>query len=342
MQNVLVAMSGGVDSASAAIRLLEKGYNVSGVTLSLCDGTDEADKAKTVCSKLGINHTVLDLKEDFYKCVQKPFIDDYINGLTPNPCVVCNKTIKFGLLLDYAAKNGFSKLCTGHYAKIVSKGGKNYFAKSDNLLKDQSYMLWKLQRSIADKVLFPLSECQKDENRALCEKYGLPNAKSRDSQDICFIPNGDYASFIMEKGDYKPIIGNYTDKSGNILGKHKGIIYYTVGQRKGLGIALGEPRFVINKSFSDNTVVLGDNQDLFFTKIHIRDINIMDDSFLSGGTVFAKIRYSQKEYEAKLETNGDSGVLTFAEPQRAPAPGQSAVFYKDGILLGGGIIVKGE
>lgn len=344
MEKVLVAMSGGVDSAVAALRLCEAGYDVQGVTLCLIQGkTEEAQKAAEICESIGIGHTVLHLEKEFEQAVQRPFIEAYQKGFTPNPCVICNKKIKFGALMDYAVEKGFDKLATGHYASIEKQNGRYVIKKAADNSKDQTYMLWKLSQDVLSRVLFPLDNYKKTENRKKAGQYNLKNADSPDSQDICFIESGDYASFIENMTGEKSAQGNFVDTNGNILGKHNGVIRYTVGQRKGLGIALGKPRFVISKNALENTVVLGDEQDLFYKKIYLKDTNyILIEDLKEELAVTAKLRYSQFESKAVLRPCKDGAMLEFEQPQRAPAPGQTAVFYINDALVGGGIIVKGE
>lgn len=344
MEKVLVAMSGGVDSAVAALRLCEAGYDVQGVTLCLLQGkTQEAQKAAEICESIGIEHTVLHLEKEFERDVQRPFIEAYRNGFTPNPCVICNKKIKFGALMDYAVQKGFDKLATGHYASITKQNDRYVIKKAADNTKDQTYMLWQLSQDVLSRVLFPLDNYKKTENRQKAGQYKLKNADSPDSQDICFIENGDYAAFIENMTEKKSVQGNFVDTNGNVLGQHNGIIRYTIGQRKGLGIALGRPRFVISKDAASNTVVLGDERDLFYTKIYLKDTNyILIEDLKEELEVTAKLRYSQFESKALLRPAQDGAVLEFEQPQRAPAPGQTAVFYINDMLVGGGIIVKGE
>ncbi len=344
MEKVLVAMSGGVDSAVAALRLLEAGYDVQGITLCLLDGkTEEAQKAAQVCKSVGVPHTVLHLEDKFKEYVERPFVQSYLDGLTPNPCVICNKKIKFGALMDYAIENGFDKLATGHYANVEKQNGRFVIKKAADVTKDQTYMLWQLDQQVLSRVMFPLGDYIKSENRQKAEQYKLKNANAPDSQDICFIDNGDYSSFIENMTGAKAAKGDFVDTCGNLLGKHNGVIRYTIGQRKGLGIALGRPRFVISKDAPTNTVVLGDEQELFYTKIYLKDTNyILFDEPPKELEVTAKLRYSQFESKAILTPADFGAVLEFEKPQRAPAPGQTAVFYIDGVLVGGGIIEKGS
>ena len=341
---VLAGMSGGVDSSAAAVILKEK-YTVSGVTLSLyekdpvCASLNEENikDAAEVCRKLGIDHSVLHLENEFEDFVVKKFVSDYLSGLTPNPCINCNKHIKFGAMLRFARENGFDKIATGHYARIEESGGKYYLKRAKDIKKDQTYVLYNLTQEILSCLLLPLGEYTKEECREKALENGLITAHKSDSQDICFVPDGDYGSFIeMYNGSYPP--GDYIDAAGNVLGRHKGMIRYTVGQRKGLGIALGEPMFVIKKNASKNTVTLGKNEDLFTKTVRVRDINFISDALSDGDTLEAKLRYSQNTAKAVFHTDETGAVLEFSEPQRAATAGQSAVFYKDDYCLGGGII----
>lgn len=343
---VLAGLSGGVDSSAAAL-LLKNEYDVSGVTLSLyaeneiCKTADEQNirDAKAICEKIGIEHTVLDLKKEFKEFVVESFTDGYLKGLTPNPCINCNKFIKFGAMYNYALKNGFDKIATGHYARIEKSGKVYYLKKAADQTKDQSYVLYNLTQDILSHLLLPLGDYTKEQCRKIAEESGLITAHKSDSQDICFVPSGDYGEFIENiKGKYQS--GNYTDKNGTVLGRHKGMIHYTVGQRKGLGIALGKPAFVISKDAKTNTVVLGESEDLFKSRVYIRDINFISENLADGDTLEAKIRYSQKTAKAVFYKTGEGAVLEFSEPQRAPTAGQSAVFYKDEYCLGGGIIYE--
>ena len=349
-KNVTVAMSGGIDSAVAALLLSRDGANISGATMRLCqrllpDGRDGADTdiadAKAICDKLGIEHRVYDFKNQFHDTVIKNFIDTYMNGGTPNPCIVCNKTIKFGLMLDEELKRGADYIATGHYARIEKdENGRYLIRKADDDKKDQTYMLWSLSQHQLSHTLFPLSSYSKSEIRDLAEESGFSIARKSDSQDICFVPDGDYASFIESKLGEKYPAGDYVDKDGNVLGKHKGMIHYTIGQRKGLGISMNKHVFVTAKDPVNNTVTLGDEPELFSDRVIIRGINLIPFDKLNSGARFdAKVRYSQKQSPAYVEQTGEDEItLVFDTPQRAPAKGQSAVLYDGDYLIGGGII----
>lgn len=343
MEKILVGMSGGVDSSAAALILKEKGYSVTGLTLKLCKEDKEQDinDAKAVCEKLGIEHLTLDLKNEFKEKVIDEFINQYKIGLTPNPCLECNKYIKFGKMLELALEKGFDKIATGHYARVEKKGERFILKKAIDISKDQSYVLYSLTQHQLKHLELPLGCLTKPEIRAKAEESGLVNANRPDSQDICFVPNGDYAAFIEESGGFVSEKGNYTDINGNILGKHQGVIHYTIGQRKGLGIALGKPQFVIDKSSETNTVVLGDEENLFKKEVLVSDVNFIPfDKLEREMRVTAKLRYRHAEQPATIYPIDDTKVkILFDEPQRAPSSGQGAVFYDGDMVVGGGKII---
>lgn len=348
LERALVAMSGGVDSAVAAY-LVSKTYDAAGVTMRLvtagvgCEeaAQDDIDGAANVCHMLEIPHFVADLGESFLRTVVEPFVAAYEAGETPNPCIFCNKAIKFGALLDFAAKKGYDKIATGHYIRLErTESGRTLLRCAADASKDQAYMLWSLSQETLAKCEFPLGELSKSDTRAIAAELGFPMASRRDSQDICFIPDGDYAAFIARFTGKTPQKGNYIDKNGTVLGEHQGQLHYTIGQRKGLGIALGKPAFVIGKSATDNTVTLGENDDLFTTRLVAKGINLIPfDRMTAPMKLHAKARYRQQASPARVEqTDENTLVVEFDTPQRAICPGQSLVLYDGDYVVGGGII----
>ena len=350
----LVAMSGGVDSAAAALLLQKDGYNIEGITMRLWDEqaflnntqTNTLDEnsiqAKAIAEKLDFPHSSIDLSDCFNACVVSPFIDDYKCGKTPNPCVECNKKLKFGKLFEIAKERKFDFLATGHYARIEKDSiGNCLLKKALDEKKDQSYFLWSLKQEYLSSVLLPLGTYTKEEIRAIARENGFSNADRGDSQDICFIPDGDYAKFLEKFGNASFSQGNFIDINGNILGKHSGIERYTIGQRKGLGIALGRPIFVGEKNVQNNTVTLCDDADLYKKELCATQINLLiDDSLERETRLQAKIRYRHKPATATvLRTGEDSFSVIFDEPQRAITSGQSLVLYDGDIVIGGGIII---
>ncbi len=331
-------MSGGVDSAAAALLLQKNGHDVTGVTLLLSGNEADAADAAATCEKLGIGHITLDLKNEFTEQVERPFCESYLAGKTPNPCVICNKRIKLGRLLEYAAENGYDAVATGHYARLDKTDGRVILRRAADEKKDQSYMLWQLSESQLARSVFPLAELTKDEIRALVSDCGLPSPDRPDSQDICFIPDGDYASFIEKMTGHVPTPGDFLDREGKVIGRHRGNIRYTVGQRKGLGVGFGEPMYVLSRDPISNTVTLGRNDELFRKEIVICEINLSGIASFPG-RYDVKIRYAHRPCPALIERMDEAHLrITFDEPQRAPAPGQSAVFYLGDILAGGGMI----
>lgn len=342
-------MSGGIDSAVAALIAIDMGYEVSGATMLLCkkliDGEDvsytDVNDAKSVCELLGIEHRAYDMSGLFHSTVIRDFIDTYYAGGTPNPCIVCNKHLKFGAFLEEELKRGADLIATGHYARTEKDGNGRYLLKkAADVQKDQTYMLWSLTQHQLSNTVFPLGELTKPEIRRIAEEKGFSVAHKSDSQDICFVPDGDYAAFIEGEVGEKFPSGDYIDEDGKFLGKHKGIIHYTIGQRKGLGISMGRHIFVTKKDAEHNTVTLADEDRLFTDTVVIKGINLIPFDRIEGKLrVKAKIRYRHAESDAYAEQTGDDEItLTFDEPQRAPAKGQSAVMYDGDCVIGGGII----
>ena len=346
-------MSGGVDSAVTALLCQQAGYDAAGCTMRLwrpapeqtggrvCGSDKDVNDARAVCEHLGIAHTVLDFGARFEETVIRDFIDEYQSCRTPNPCTVCNRCLKFGALLDAATELGFDKIATGHYARIEqAESGRYLLNKASDPSKDQTYFLWQLTQEQLSHTLFPLGNMTKAEARAIAEQHGLVNAHKSDSQDICFVPDGDYAAFITKTTGATYPRGNFVDEDGKVLGQHAGIIRYTVGQRKGLGIALGEPMYVKSKNATDNTVTLCKNDALFTTRLDADRINLIAAERLNAPIrATVKIRYAHAPAAATVtQTGNDSLHVEFDTPQRAVAPGQSVVIYDGDIVIGGGII----
>ena len=339
-------MSGGVDSSVCAKLLMGAGYECVGGTMKLLDKeTADIGDAKRVCESLGIEHRVFELEEQFDGCVIRPFIESYRRGETPNPCIECNRRLKFGIMQDLASELGCGYVATGHYARILWDGdsGRFLLKKALHPEKDQSYVLFRMTQEQLSRTLFPLGELSKEEVRAAAEEAGFVNARKHDSQDICFVPDGDYAGFIRRYAGIESPPGDFISADGRVLGRHSGIINYTVGQRKGLGISLGERAYVCGIDPDANTVTLGRNEDLFTDRLFIRDINLIScDELKEPLRAAVRIRYSHREQPALItQLDGDLIEIVFDEPQRAVTPGQSAVIYQGDTVVGGGRIVTG-
>ncbi len=343
MNKILIGMSGGVDSSAAALLLLRQGYEVCGCTLRLLDSESGTEDAKTVCEKLGIKHIVIDLRELFREKVTDAFAESYIGGLTPNPCLLCNRLIKFGEMLDRALDMGFDGIATGHYADVRfdEKSGRYLLMRAVDRKKDQTYFLYGMTQRQLAHTLFPLHNLEKEQVRRLAEENGLVNARRPDSQDICFVPEGKYAEFIERYTGRTFPSGDFTDTDGNVIGKHCGLIRYTIGQRKGLGAAFGKPVYVCRKNASDNTVTLGEEKDLLRTEITIGNINLIStDKINEPLKAAAKTRYTAREQAAEVFPLKDGFcTVKFDKPVRAPAAGQACVFYDGDVVIGGGIII---
>ncbi len=343
---VAVAMSGGVDSAAAALLLAEAGYDVWGVTLRLqsCPGAAETaeaeiDSARRAAEALGIPHRVLDLRERFRTAVMDRFVSEYLAGRTPNPCVDCNREIKFGALLDWVLEQGADFLSTGHYARVDRAEGRWRLLRGADRRKDQSYVLYQLTQRQLSHLLLPLGDYDKPAIRQLVEARGLANARKADSQDICFIPDGDYAAFLAASGA-ELVPGDFVDETGRVLGRHRGLPCYTPGQRKGLGVSAGEPVYVLRKEAAGNRIVLGPDSALYTAELTAERVNWLSVPAPEGPlAVTAKTRYTQREAAAMAEVLPDGRLrVTFAEPQRAVTAGQAVVLYVGEAVAGGGTI----
>ena len=351
-KKVLLGMSGGVDSSAAAILLKNEGYEVRGATMRLWEDEENnkikscgnkysaTEDAKKVCSLLNIPHYTLNYEEEFKKYVIEDFIKCYKCAKTPNPCVRCNKYIKFNYFYKKALELGCDYIATGHYAKIEEKDGRYLLIRSDDDRKDQTYALYNFTQDQLAHTLMPCGEYTKDRIREIAKEIGLSVYNKKDSEEICFIPDNDHGRYIKEARPLEVVPGNFVDKNGNVLGQHKGIVYYTIGQRKGLGIALGRPVFVTDINPMTNEVVLGPETDIFKTDLVAKDVNFIPFDKLEGEiTVEAKVRYSGRPAEAVISPMENGRVkVSFKEKQRAITKGQSVVFYQGNMVVGGGII----
>ena len=337
----LIGMSGGVDSSVAVHLMMRAGFDCIGGTMLLHDSTpDAAQDAEAVAARLGIPFYVFDLSERFRKAVMDDFVGCYERGLTPNPCIVCNRYLKFGAFLDIAREMGCDCVVTGHYAKIEEENGRFLLKKAADEAKDQTYFLYTLTQEQLAHTRFPLGELTKVEARAIAEERGFINAKKRDSQDICFVPDGDYMAFMERYTGKTYENGNYLDLSGKVVGRHKGAVAYTLGQRKGLGLAMGAPVYVCDKDMAANTVTVGPNEALFHSSLRAADWNwIAIECLKEPIRVMAKARSRMIEQPATVyPEEGGFARVEFDEPQRAITPGQAVVLYDGDTVVGGGTI----
>lgn len=357
MKRVLVAMSGGVDSSVAAYLLREQGYECIGVTMRLyanetvgihprhtCCSLDDVDDARSVAYRLGIEYHVYDFSAAFEEKVIKKFVDCYERGLIPNPCIDCNRYLKFEHLLRRAELLGCDYIATGHYAQVVrGSDGRYGLRKGIDETKDQTYALYNLDQAVLSRVLLPLGSMHKTEVRAIAEAQGFINASKHDSQDICFVPDGDYVHFLERYQNKRYLPGELVDTDGRVRGMHRGAIAYTIGQRRGLGVANSEPLYVVGKDMSSNTVHIGTQDKLFASSLIAEAFNWIDRPFSEPIRCLCKVRYGAKAQPCLVTPVSENQVcITFDQPQRAITPGQAAVIYRDSDVVGGGTIVHVE
>ncbi len=345
-KKVMMAMSGGVDSSVAAHLLIKEGYEVAGITMCIgletqcgdgktCCSPRDIEDAKKVCQVLGISHYVLDFSDEMETMVIQPFIAEYTTGRTPNPCIICNEYLKFGALHDKSLSIGFDYLATGHYARLTFEDDKCFLIKPEDTEKDQTYFLYSIPEKRLKNILFPLAGYSKDEVRSIAEQINLPVSKKPDSQDICFFPDGGSNEFFKNRG-HEGIPGDIVHVNGKVLGIHKGIIFYTIGQRRGLGISNPEPLYVVSIDAIKNRIIVGERKFLKSRGLIARNINFHPEKTSDRAT--AKIRYAHKGAECNYTLEGKNFTVVFNEPQDSITPGQSVVLYNGNMVLGGGII----
>lgn len=348
---VVVAMSGGVDSSVAAALLKKKGYQVIGVTMCFniteekakkpgCCGASAIDDAVRVAHKLGIRHYVLNMQEPLHKYVISNFCKEYLSGRTPNPCILCNQHLKFTALFKKVHSLGAQFLATGHYGRIEEKAGVYWLKKAKDLKKDQSYFLCRLNQPQLKQIIFPLGNYIKEEVRRIAKHFCLPVAEKTASQEICFLPRNDYREFLRQRCGKDIVPGEVLDQRGNILGQHKGIAYYTIGQREGLRIAKGYPVYITKINPRDNTITVGTKDDAFSRRFVVNNLSFINKPIKNKVVLKVKIRYNHKESAAKLTPTGNKISVEFKKPQFAITPGQAAVFYDQDKVVGSGTIEK--
>lgn len=348
MEKALIGMSGGVDSSVAAWLTKQAGFQCEGATLRLhdfaCGGSDDAQDAANVAQRMGIAHHCLCCEEIFAENVIRPFVNAYEAGLTPNPCIQCNKHLKFGAMLNWALEQGFDYVVSGHYAQIRQDAatGRTLLYRAMDTAKDQTYFLACLNQEQLSHIQFPLGELTKTQVREIAEKQGFVTARKRDSQDICFVPDGDYGAFLQRYTGKTYPQGDFLDLQGNVVGRHQGAVCYTRGQRKGLGLAMGAPVYVCSKDMQANTVTVGPNEALFSKALRAKDWNWIPFADLTEPlAVTAKIRHSRLDIQATVYPEADGFArVEFEAPQRAITPGQAVVLYQDDLVIGSGTITE--
>ncbi|OLZ08587.1 tRNA 2-thiouridine(34) synthase MnmA [Sulfobacillus thermosulfidooxidans] len=347
-KTVVVGLSGGVDSSTAAALLLEQGYDVIGVTMrhlpaettNSCCSLEAIVDARRVAKKLGIPHYLVDVEQPFYERVILPFEEAYLSGMTPNPCALCNRHIKFGAMWEWASKQGADYLATGHYVRLQERDGLYYLMRGIDHAKDQSYLLYTMRQDDLAHLLFPLGEYYKEDSRRIAERYGLVTAHKAESQELCFVPKNDYQGYLESHRPEAVNPGEVVDTKGQVLGHHRGIAFYTIGQRRGLGISSPVPRYVVKLDAKTNQVVVGDKEDVLEKTVHVSRVNYVLPISANQLRGDAKIRYNMEPEPAWWMDRGENAEIIFDQPQWAISPGQVAVLYQNDVLVAGGRIQK--
>jgi tRNA-specific 2-thiouridylase len=347
-QTVVVGLSGGVDSSTAAVLLLEQGYDVIGVTMrhlpaettNSCCSLEAIVDARRVAKKLGIPHYLVDVEQPFFERVILPFQEAYLTGTTPNPCALCNRYIKFGAMWEWASSQGADFLATGHYVRRVQRDGLFYIMRGVDRSKDQSYLLYTMKQDDLAHLLFPLGEYYKEDSRAIAERYGLVTAHKPESQELCFVPKNDYQGYLEMHRPEAISPGEVVDTGGHIVGHHRGVAFYTVGQRRGLGISSNEPRYVVALDAEKNQVVVGAQDEVFQKSVLVEQVNYVVPIYTEKITGCAKIRYNMEPEPAEWVGHGSDADIVFLNPQWAISPGQIAALYQQDTLMAGGRIRK--